>query len=281
LTDAPTDQPPVLLIAFAVCIWLAGLVLLYRLATGRLGTSSPGVPAWPLSIEKFIISGLLVFAGGIIFPQLTTYLSHDILGPATTDGDWWMIVQGASFQIGMLCGALLASVLFHARPVDSSGPVGSVPPKPKPILAGLITFLIAIPLIDGVGYLWKTIIEFFGYSASEQDMVDLFRNADDPYLLVWMIVLAAIVAPITEELIFRAGLFRYLRTRIPRALALILPALLFALLHGNLAAFTPLCALGVFFALAYERTGSIAVPMIAHALFNLHTIVRVMAGITG
>jgi len=96
-----------------------------------------------------------------------------------------------------------------------------------------------------------------------------------------MIVLAAIVAPITEELIFRAGLFRYLRTRIPRALALILPALLFALLHGNLAAFTPLCALGVFFALAYERTGSIAVPMIAHALFNLHTIVRVMAGITG
>jgi uncharacterized protein len=277
MPDVP--QPPLLLIIFEVCAWLGGLVLFVQLLRGRLNTSSGQVSAWTVSVEKFVTSVLFVAAGGFIFPQLTTHLSHEILGPAATDGNWWMIVQGAAFQLGMLAGALLAAFFF--RNPSPATPANGFTAKPAPILAGTITFLISLPVIGGIGFAWKAIIEFFGYSASEQDMVDLLRNADDPALLAWMIVLAAIVAPVTEELIFRAGLFRYLRTRIPRGIALILPALLFALLHGNLAAFAPLCALGVFFALAYERTGNIAVPMIAHALFNLHTIVLVMAGVTG
>ncbi len=260
-----------------MCAWLAGLILLWRLVSGRLGSSARPLAAWPVSIEKFFTGALFIAVGGFSFPHITTYLSEDVLGPAANDGDWWLIVQGAAFQIGMLCGALISAFLLRT---PAPLPTESLPAKTPPVLAGLITFLIALPLIGATGFVWKIIIEFFGYSASEQDMVDLLRNADDPALLAWMIVLAAIIAPVTEELIFRAGLFRYLRTRIPRTFALILPALLFAMLHGNLAALVPLCVLGMFFAGAYERTGSIAVPMIAHALFNLHTIVLVMAGVT-
>ena len=277
MTDVP--QVPLGIILFEVGAWLAGLILWWQLISGRLGTSAHRVSTWSVSLEKFFASALFVTVGGFSFPHFTTYLSDDILGPAASDGNWWLVVQGAAFQLGMLSGALLAAFFF--RNPGSATPANPIVAKPTPILAGVITFLIALPIIGGIGFLWKLTIEFFGYTASEQDMVDLLRNADDPALLVWMIVLAAVIAPVTEELIFRAGLFRYLRTRIPRAIALILPALIFALLHGNLAAFLPLCALGVFFALAYERTGNIAVPMIAHALFNLNTIVLVMAGVSG
>jgi hypothetical protein len=280
LTTAPTDQPPVLLVAFEVCAWLAGLVLLWKLINGRLGASSRPPEEWSVSIEKFFAATLLVALGGFSFPHIATYLGDDMLGPAARDGDWWMIVQGAAFQTGMLCGALLSAFVFR-NPGVAPAPGDNPPAKTPPFLAGVITFFIALPVVGGIGFLWKHLVEFLGYPAGEQDMVDLLRNADDPALLVWMVVLAAIIAPVTEELIFRAGLFRYLRTRIPRAYALVLPALLFALLHGNLAAFAPLCALGVLFAVAYERTGNLAVPMIAHALFNLHTIVLVMAGVTG
>jgi uncharacterized protein len=38
--------------------------------------------------------------------------------------------------------------------------------------------------------------------------------------------------------------------------------------------------LGVAFALAYERTGRILVPIIGHALFNLNTILLLLAGVT-
>lgn len=274
-------NPPLLFILVEIACWFAGIVLCVRLALGRLGSQQPALGPWRVSVEGFVTCALFVAAGGWIMPHAATYLSDDVLGPAARDGKWWMMVQGAAFQTGLLSGALLGSLLirFQSRPPAPPPLPGAVKTR-QPVLAGLITFLISLPLISGIGLAWKSILEFLGHPAGEQEMVDLFRNADDPALLGFMIFLAVVIAPVTEELIFRAGIFRYLRTRIPRWLALILPALLFALLHGNLTAFVPLFALGVFFAYAYERTGRIAVPMIAHALFNLHTIVLVMAGVT-
>jgi hypothetical protein len=90
---------------------------------------------------------------------------------------------------------------------------------------------------------------------------------------------AILVAPISEELLFRAGIFRYVRTRLPRWLALLLPALLFALLHLDVGSFVPLVTLAVIFSLAYERTGNIGTTMVAHALFNLNAAVLVLAGV--
>ena len=90
-----------------------------------------------------------------------------------------------------------------------------------------------------------------------------------------MIVLATVVAPATEELIFRAGIFRYARTRLPRWAALLLPACLFAALHNHLASFAPLVVLGLVFSLAYERTGRIGTAIVAHALFNLYSVIRI------
>jgi membrane protease YdiL (CAAX protease family) len=38
--------------------------------------------------------------------------------------------------------------------------------------------------------------------------------------------------------------------------------------------------LAVIFSLAYERTGRIGTAIVAHALFNLHTVVLIFAGVT-
>ena len=40
-----------------------------------------------------------------------------------------------------------------------------------------------------------------------------------------------------------------------------------------------MAVLGIIFSLAYERTGRITVPIIAHGLFNLNTIVLILSGI--
>ena len=71
-----------------------------------------------------------------------------------------------------------------------------------------------------------------------------------------------------------------MRTRLPRWAALVIPSCLFGALHGNLASFAPLVALGIIFSLAYERTGRIATTMIAHGLFNLNTIALILCGVT-
>jgi hypothetical protein len=94
-----------------------------------------------------------------------------------------------------------------------------------------------------------------------------------------MIALALVVAPVSEELVFRAGLFRFLRSRAPRWVAFAVSAGLFALLHGNWVSSLPLFVLGLLFAAAYERTGRVAVPMLAHAFFNLNTLLLVLSGV--
>jgi hypothetical protein len=71
----------------------------------------------------------------------------------------------------------------------------------------------------------------------------------------------------------------WLGSPLPRWAILLIPALLFAALHANLASFPQLCVLGIGFSLAYERSGNIAVPMLAHALFNLNTIALLLAGV--
>jgi hypothetical protein len=145
--------------------------------------------------------------------------------------------------------------------------------------AGLVTFALALPIITATSLVWQWLLSVAGLPADPQDLIALFAGTKSPLLLTLMILIATVVAPVTEELVFRAGLFRYARTRMPRWLALTLPACLFASLHANLASFAPLAVLGIIFSLAYERTGRIAVPIIAHGLFNLNTIVLILSGI--
>ncbi len=79
----------------------------------------------------------------------------------------------------------------------------------------------------------------------------------------------AVLAPIAEELFFRGFVFgSYLRTQ-TAPVAYGLSSLLFATLHLNLPAVLPILTLGLLFAAAYRRTGSIVPGIVAHALFNL------------
>jgi uncharacterized protein len=159
------------------------------------------------------------------------------------------------------------------------------PPRPHasfPQIArgAMLTFLTVMPLASGTGLLWEQLLEAVGLPTERQELVDLFTQTQSPLLLVSMVVLALVIAPISEELVFRGGLFRFLLPRSPRWVAYGASATLFALLHANWISFLPLFVLGTVFAAAYERTGRIAVPMAAHALFNLNTLLLVLSGVS-
>ena len=53
-----------------------------------------------------------------------------------------------------------------------------------------------------------------------------------------------------------------------RFVGILVSSLLFAAVHAHLPSFAPLFVLGTCFAIAYEWSGSIIVPMTMHALFN-------------
>jgi membrane protease YdiL (CAAX protease family) len=226
---------------------------------------------WAINGGDFMLFLWLVICVGLLAQFATA--------PALRDSGWsetaTIVLTGGAFHLGMLLGALIFLLVFARR---------IAPAAPSPVRTGwlkpsLATFLIALPVLTATGLLWQWLLTGLGIELERQDLIGMFLETKSVALLTTMILLATLLAPITEEVVFRAGLFRYARHRIPRWVALLVPSLLFAALHANLASFAPLTVLGVIFALAYERTGRIAVPIVAHGLFNLNTLVLIFAGV--
>lgn len=81
-----------------------------------------------------------------------------------------------------------------------------------------------------------------------------------------------IVAPLTEELLFRAVILRSLASRYSKTSAVLLSATLFSLMHVNpYQLFTALLA-GIVLGWLYLRSGSVWLCILAHALFNLQVV---------
>jgi len=108
----------------------------------------------------------------------------------------------------------------------------------------------------------------FGGGSSKQEIVDLFNTSHTISQRVMIIVLAVVVAPISEEFIFRFFIYGVVRRYFGIAVGLIFNALLFAVAHNHLPSAAPLFVLGSCFTLAYEWSGSILVSMAMHSLFN-------------
>jgi membrane protease YdiL (CAAX protease family) len=86
--------------------------------------------------------------------------------------------------------------------------------------------------------------------------------------LVARIFLLVIVAPVTEELLFRGVILRGLLSRYRPAVAVLLAAFLFAAVHMNPWQFFSAFWLGVAFGWFFLRTGSVKICIVAHAMSN-------------
>ncbi|KXU35782.1 hypothetical protein AXK11_05400 [Cephaloticoccus primus] len=287
---------PEIVTTIASALGLAGLALLWRYGLSAKARSEAAaarkradtVLHWDISASGFFLFLFCVIVGGVLGQALAllclrlggispTGISTG--GEAAHASDMAMLFLGGAFQGGMLGGVCFFRRLLHKREKPAAAAVAAGVSPAGVLRKGIGCELIALPVVGATALLWQGLLHLLHIDYQAQDLVDLFAEADSPLLLGSMTFLAVVLAPLTEELIFRAGLFRYLRTRAPRWVALALPALLFAALHANLASFAPLAVLGLIFALAYERSGTLAVPILAHALFNLNTILMILGGV--
>jgi hypothetical protein len=105
-----------------------------------------------------------------------------------------------------------------------------------------------------------------------QPLVDLFNSAahHHDYRAMGIIFLSAVcIQPACEEFLFRGFFYGVWKRYIGPIRSALLASLLFAAFHNSLSAFAGLFALAVCLNIAYERTGSLLVPILMHALFNL------------
>ena len=290
-TKTPAESmPPVpqLVILLLECgLALSGLGFLGWLAFGKRGRAFRGQPAalqpWDIAVPDFLALGWFILVFGLVGVALAEIFAGPIPKVPSDARTLKMLLYGSMLHFAAIITWPLARTLARSFRPASYRPYEALTSTSvrQAVRGGGLTFLVAMPLILAASFLWERLLEIVGLPTERQELVDLFFQAKSPVLLAFLITLALVLAPVAEELVFRVGIFRFLRSRAPRWVAYVVSAGLFSAMHGNWFSALPLFVLGLVFAAGYERTGRIAVPMVAHALFNLNTLLLVLSGVGG
>lgn len=142
---------------------------------------------------------------------------------------------------------------------------------------GVLAWCMAVPMVL-VGILVSLVLGWLlGGSLSEAShpLQEGLRSSSAGGIVIWYLV-AAVVAPLLEEIVFRGGLYRGLRggtSTMPLMASMVasavLSSLVFAAIHPQGVLFVPILgALAMSFCLVRELRGSLVAPMVGHALNN-------------
>jgi membrane protease YdiL (CAAX protease family) len=247
------------LLALAISI---GIAVYARVAQkiardgGRVRATEFGLGELLMSVVFASFFGMLMFgaiqrqAEGKDRVNIDTIVPNSLLFVLFSAGILAFLKYGRRLRLGHLFG------LDQTKPLAVAG-----------WALGLI--LAALPLANSVNLL--TYLLFNG-QAKPQPLVELFNEVaqkGDRVAMAKILFAGVVIAPVCEEFLFRGffyGVWKHFMGPLGAGLA---ACLLFAAFHTNLAAFAGLFILAVCLNLAYERTGSLLVPIAMHASFNL------------
>ena len=141
---------------------------------------------------------------------------------------------------------------------------------PNAAAEGLLWLVVTYPLILSI----QAVVQRFSVSSDDSQLiVRYFLEHPDTKHRAAVILMAVIVAPVAEELLFRGYFYGVIRRFCGRIAALLISSLLFAAIHVHLPSFPGLGILALILCLLYERSGSLWAPITMHSAFNASTIV--------
>jgi membrane protease YdiL (CAAX protease family) len=192
------------------------------------------------------------------------------------------------FAVELVPFVVIGLLLGRARRAEAGfRKIGLLPRHPKRDLGwGLMGGVVGFGLAGLAGLLSVNLLTLFDEPAPEvahETLVTLQQDFNFN-LLMMVIIQAVIMAPLIEELVFRGALqtalMRLMKGK--RWLAMLITAAAFSAIHGTVVptqGLLPLFVLGLVFSYVYERTGSLLVPILAHAVFNAANIAIAMISI--
>ncbi|MDD2402156.1 MAG: CPBP family intramembrane metalloprotease [Clostridia bacterium] len=109
---------------------------------------------------------------------------------------------------------------------------------------------------------------FFPIEVELQNVTEILSTAQNGYERVLCVLIAAVIAPVSEELYFRGFLYPAVKKIIGKIPAVILTSASFGVLHFDIIRFIPIMLGGVWLNMLYIRTESLYTSMIAHSVWN-------------
>jgi len=256
-----------------------------KIKGGVLAPPPRAEPTLPLPLGQGVV---LTAVAMLVAPALIVLV---LAGgpPKPSDPTWYTIVA-----IGAPMGLLAALVLARRRrvqrtPADAiqahGASQGSVPTTPpglgRAIGLGLWGVCVAGVFVVPAALAWVFVLQAFGAQPLAQDPVRRVLDDASQSAPILMAVFGVVVAPLTEECVFRGMLYPGVRRvfgggRRGAWIGAVIVSAVFAAVHTNLYAAVPLFVLAMVLTWVFETTNSLAASVVVHALHNGITMVPLL-----
>ena len=251
------------------CVWLG--VLVVRANRRRLELSCQGASRGGASI-------IWIFSGWFAITLGMAWVADEVLDvERSLSGSMGLMLQIAAMALPMIALGIptLSGVSWSQTRRDIGLHRGAG--LWREACHGLLVYATAIPLLV-IGVTIAIIMSAVaggGIEEASHPIQEAMANGDAAQRAI-LYVIAAILAPLIEEILFRGALYRHLRELTQAwgaaasiAVGALASSLLFAAIHPQGVFFIPILgSLAVAFCLGRETRGSLIAPMVAHGLNN-------------
>jgi len=198
----------------------------------------------------------------------------------TNDNVQWMRVATMLAQIVFLLIPTLILMRVQHGSIRSSLP-GRIPKAAEFVLAavgvfslqqvmeGYLFFQDKIPLPESIRPFLETVRKLI------EETYTMLVQAHSPSELFFVIIVVALTPAICEELLFRGLIQKNLTLATNKKWGFVFTGIIFGLYHVNPFLIVPLVGLGILFGFFMARSETILIPMVAHFINNLVSVIGV------
>lgn len=220
---------------------------------------------WRLDALLRLCAGLFlsVGVGALLSSALRIYF-----GAAGTDtlNFCQFIISNLSFHGAALW---LISIFLREHQIDWSTAFGfATAHRKRALRLAFLAALIVVPISWLLNLTSAWVMTSLHVEPVVQQAVQTLQTTESRGDRLYFAVIAIVVAPVVEELLFRGILYPTVKQSGYPRLALWGTALLFAATHYNVLTFVPLTFLALVLTWLYERSNNLAASMVTHGLFN-------------
>lgn len=234
-----------------------------------MAVSSGAVRPAPGQIHVTVPTMAGAWAGCYLVANVLAALAVALTGHAGTDSArqpvWVLVVAAFALWIPFMMmlttvsrrlgtGNLRDDYRLRWRPVDLVG-----------VPIGILSQLVVVGLVNGL--LRDLFPSTFDADRIEERARDLYERADGGWLIV-LVGVVVIGAPLVEEIVYRGFVQNTLRARYADALALVITAAWFTVIHLRPVEFPGLFAFSLILGVTFHVTKRLGMPIMAHMAFN-------------
>ncbi len=132
----------------------------------------------------------------------------------------------------------------------------------------IVFAIVSLPAVLWLNSLSQLVITKLFGEPPLQPAIQVLEGAQAIRQQIVVAISTMILAPLSEEILFRGVLYRTVQQAGYRRVALVGTSLVFALIHGSAMTILPLTVLAMGFCVLYDRTGRLIAPVLAHSAFN-------------